>query len=77
MKEHAMNDDKIYKQMYLHLFNAVTDVLQDHKDQPELAFKMLESAQIDCENMYIMGEEGIERRKMVFCPSFAIYKKNR
>lgn len=44
----------IYRTMYLHLFNAVTDALLklDSGDMPAVADR-LKSAQSECEEMYL------------------------
>lgn len=44
----------IYKEMYLHLFNAVTDALQKLAEQDTVETRrILESAQQWCESAYI------------------------
>ena len=47
-----------YRQMYLHLFNAVTDALQaiEQKNYGQ-AEALLTAAQQDAEEMYMDGEE--------------------
>ena len=49
-------EEKIYKKMYLHLFNAVSDVLAQEQLSPE-AEDLLIQAQQECENIYIEGNE--------------------
>ncbi len=49
-----MRDDKLYKELYLHLFNAVTDGLAAlEKGWSESARSLLIQAQQDCEERYI------------------------
>ena len=49
-------EEKIYKKMYLHLFNAVSDVLAQEQLSTE-AEDLLIQAQQECENIYIEGDE--------------------
>lgn len=48
----------MYKQMYLHLFNAVTDSLEamEQMNYGE-AKQILTAAQVECEELYLDGEE--------------------
>ena len=55
-----MSEDMIYKKMYLHLFNAVTDALEIMEDYPKMAKKALMQAQVYCEDMYICCEDEAE-----------------
>ena len=57
MKEGANMKEKIYKKMYLHMFNAVTTVIESFCDEPEKAVLLLKAAQIDCERMYMDAPE--------------------
>ena len=56
-----MSEDLIYKNMYLHLFNAVTDALELIEEQPLKAEVVLKLAQQDCESMYLDAEESNTR----------------
>ncbi|MEI3085877.1 MAG: hypothetical protein V8S87_07705 [Oscillospiraceae bacterium] len=49
-----MEESGIYKKMYLKLFNAVTDALEE-KDR-EKSDEILKKAQCDCEEIYIEEE---------------------
>ena len=58
-------EEKIYKKMYLYLFNTVTDVLKGYKDNPQVMCLLLEVAQIECERMYTEAsgkKEGLLKR---------------
>ena len=48
-------EEKIYKKMYLHLFNAVTDIIRQEDMSPE-AKEKLTQAQLDCEEIYMEAE---------------------
>lgn len=49
----------VYKQMYLKLFNAVTDALTQLEENGSLidAINILKQAQIDCEEIYLDSDE--------------------
>ena len=49
----------MYKKMYLHLFNAVTDSLDamTRMNYGE-AYQLLKKAQAECEDIYLDGEDG-------------------
>ena len=49
----------MYKKMYLHLFNAVTDSLEDmaHLNYGQ-AYERLCEAQVECENIYMDFKDG-------------------
>lgn len=52
----------IYKKMYLHLFNAVTDILPSLKVQKDAAGYLCKTQQ-ECEEMFInYGEKGREMK---------------
>ena len=51
-----MQEEKIYKDMYLRLFNAVSDALELLEKEPGRAVFMLKAAQQECEEMYIQEE---------------------
>ena len=53
--EVAIMEEELYKKMYYHLFNAVTDAINT-KD-PFEQIVILKQAQIDTEEMYISYEE--------------------
>ena len=47
---------ELYRKMYLHLFNAVTDALRLlGVGQTQAAAVLLERAQQDCEELYMCG----------------------
>lgn len=49
---------EVYEKMYLHLFNAVSDALEEMKRQNYgCATELLKAAQCCCEEQYIKGEE--------------------
>ena len=48
-------ENELYKQMYYHLFNAVTDAIRS--ETKEEADVFLKKAQIKTEDMYVSGEE--------------------
>ena len=48
-------EEEIYKKMYLHLFNAVTDIISREEVSPEARERFLQ-AQQDCEEIYISAE---------------------
>ena len=53
---------KIYKYMYLHLFNKVTYIMEmlrkmEPSKQSEEAIMWLKAAQMECEDMYIRADE--------------------
>lgn len=52
-----MEENNIYKDMYLFLFNAVTDALADLPEDTGAAMTRLTLAQIKCEKMYIEAGE--------------------
>ena len=54
-QEVAIMEEELYKKMYYHLFNAVTDAINT-KD-PFEQIDILKQAQIDTEEMYISYEE--------------------
>lgn len=47
---------KLYKKMYLELFNSVTDALELMESDPEIAELKLMIAQYACEEMYISAD---------------------
>ena len=48
---------ELYRKMYLHLFNAVTDAVRLlGAGQTQAAALLLEKAQQDCEELYISGK---------------------
>ena len=48
----------MFKKMYLHLFNRVTDALRALEDgDPAAARALLIAAQQECEELYLDGEE--------------------
>ena len=68
MKERANMKEKIYKKMYLRMFNAVTTAIERFQDEPDKAVLLLQAAQIECENMYINAPETRwEQIKRRFC----------
>ena len=48
-------ENELYKNMYYHLFNAVTDAIRS--ETKEEADVILKRAQITTEDMYVIGEE--------------------
>ena len=48
-------EEEIYKKMYLHLFNAVTDIISQEEVSLEARKRFLQ-AQLDCEEIYISAE---------------------
>ena len=50
-------EDKLYKKMYLHLFNAVTDALEISGEHPDRMKHILKAAQLDCEQIFITAED--------------------
>ena len=48
-------ENELYKNMYYHLFNAVTDAIRS--ETKEEADVILKKAQIKTEDMYVSGEE--------------------
>jgi hypothetical protein len=57
-----MNEGKIYKEMYLHLFNKVTDVIKMlEESNPNKAMgeavAFLRMAQMKCDDIYIEGDD--------------------
>ncbi len=50
-------ENELYKKMYLHLFNAVTDAINEPNHIKRV--EMLKQAQIDTEEMYISVPEVI------------------
>lgn len=48
---------EIYKEMYLHLFNAVTDAIECLPLRPDAVRELLIETQRECEEMYIEAEE--------------------
>lgn len=49
---------EVYEKMYLHLFNAVSDALEEMKHQNYgCAAELLKEAQCHCEELYIKGGE--------------------
>ena len=54
-------EEKIYKKMYLHLFNVVTDVLEGPDLISPAVRLMLVKAQKQCEKMYIEADEKSSR----------------
>lgn len=53
-----LNDFKLYKRMYLSLFNAVTDALEMMDDDLTAAKFRLMRGQIVCEKMYMYEKLG-------------------
>lgn len=52
---------KLYKEMYLHLFNAVTDALRFLSVRDiENAVRILRQGQITCEGLYIESDEELD-----------------
>ena len=50
-------EEELYKKMYLHLFNAVTDVLDSPEHiSPALRLRLID-AQRACEDIYIKADE--------------------
>ena len=53
-----MEDLSLYKKMYLHLFNHVTDAIRLlENSQFDKAATLLKRAQCECEDLYIEGGE--------------------
>lgn len=51
----------MYKEMYLHLFNAISDAVDELlKQNYGNATKILKEAQWKCEDMYILQDHSIE-----------------
>ena len=48
---------EIYKEMYLHLFNAVTDAIECLPLRPDAVRELLIETQQECEEMYTEAEE--------------------
>ena len=48
-------ENELYKKMYLHLFNAVTDAINEPNHIKRI--EMMKQAQIDTEEMYISNCE--------------------
>lgn len=48
-------ENELYKNMYYHLFNAVTDAIRS--ETKEEADVILKNAQIKTEDMYVNGKE--------------------
>ena len=48
-------EEKIYKKMYLHLFNTVTDIIRQEDMSPEAKERLMQ-AQLDCEEIYMEAE---------------------
>ena len=50
-------EEELYKKMYLHLFNAVIDVLESpERISPSLRLRLMQAQQA-CEDMYIKSDE--------------------
>ena len=52
-----MNEEMLYKKMYLSLFNGVTDALAVIDKQPKQAEKLLQQAQLNCEEIFVSADE--------------------
>ena len=50
-------EEEIYKKMYLHLFNEVSDVIDEINTSPLCAQLRLMLAQMSCEKMFIEAGE--------------------
>ena len=48
-----MQEELIYKKMYLKLFNAVSDALLVLEAEPVAAEEMLKQAQLECEELFL------------------------
>ena len=49
----------MFKKLYLHLFNRVTDALEAlEAGEPQKARALLIAAQRECEELYVAGEAG-------------------
>lgn len=59
-------ENAMYKEMYLHLFNAITDALGVlEKGNVWDAKRLLRAAQYAAEEMYISAESGGENRQII------------
>ena len=53
-------ENELYKKMYYHLFNAVTDAIRcETKEEADI---ILKKAQITTEDLYVSGEEWIFKK---------------
>lgn len=71
-----MSED-IYEQMFLQLFNAITDIRENHRDDSELAFVLLETAQLDCGTMYREYASAYETRRTLLGGLYIDAKKKK